>query len=123
MNVTYFRKLKGIRKLRARFKGSTACDSQIILGSYGYFTVFETHHKTPIALVFPKTLPEVSYPFYRVFYPCQVQRMVYLCNKYRISITLTDKEKIEEIPFHEYDQPYIACNLRKIQNIVIYFST
>jgi len=104
MNVTYFRKLKGIRKLRARFKGSTAVDSQIILGSYGYFTVFEKHHKSPIALVFPKTLPEV-------------QRMVYLCNKYRISITLTDKEKIEEIPFHEYDQPYIACNLRQIKNI------
>lgn len=60
MNTRYFRKLKGIRKLRARFKGSSAIDSQIILGSYGYFTVFDKEHKTPVALIFPKSLEEVK---------------------------------------------------------------
>jgi len=59
MNDKYLRKLKGIRKLRARFKGSGAVDSQIILGNYGYFTVFDRKHVSPVALVFPKTLPEV----------------------------------------------------------------
>jgi len=49
-----------MRKLRNRFKGDEEREDQIFFGSFGYFTIFDKIHRSPLALVFPKTIEEVN---------------------------------------------------------------